>query len=107
MLVLRAVRSTLVTNASNQTIFEASCCVRRAHDRIEHHRARQVVERHVDALAAADQQLDLGIGLGAREVGIELDQHDLGHGQLRGAADLARDELGDERLRLPGRHRGT
>ena len=99
MLVLRAVRSTLVTKASNQTIAEASAASGCVRHRIERHRAGQVVERDIEPAARADQVLDLRIGLGAREVRIELDQHDLRHRQAGGAADLAGEQLRDQRLR--------
>ena len=37
--------------------------------------------------------------LGARQVRIELDQDDLGHRQIHRACELAREQLGDQRLR--------
>jgi hypothetical protein len=53
--------------------------------------------------AGADQVLDLGVGLGARELGIELEPHQLGHREAERARELAAHHLGDERLRpLPG-----
>jgi len=79
-------------------------------ERVERDRAGQVVERQVEAAAAVvgagagpDQVLDLGVGLGAREVGVDRREDDLRHRQAERAADLAGDELGDERARsLPG-----
>ena len=59
---------------------------------IERDRSRQVVEREVEAAARADQVLDFRVGLGAREVGIELDEDDLRHRQAKRARELARDE---------------
>jgi hypothetical protein len=71
--------------------------------RIESHGTGQIVERDVEAAAGADQVLDLGVGLGACQIRIELDQHDLRHRQIGGAADLAGEELRNQRLRsLPG-----
>ena len=49
--------------------------------------------------AREQQVLDLGIGLGATDRGIELDQDELGHGKPERAGDLSDDHLRDERLR--------
>ena len=99
MLVLRAVRSTFVTKASNHTIIEASCAVRRAHHGIEHHGARQVVERHVDARLPRIRSWISGSGSVRARSGSRSISTISGTGNPRGAADLARDQLGDERLR--------
>ena len=69
------------------------------HERIEGDRSGQVVERQVQAGAVVDQRVDLGVGLGARQVGIELGEDDLRHRQAERPRDLAGDELGDQRLR--------
>ncbi len=66
--------------------------------RVVHHRARQVIERQVEPRAGADQILDLRVGLGAREVGVELDEDDRGDRERRGARDFPRHELRNERL---------
>ena len=96
----------LVTKASNQTMRAARSGVGLQHQRIEADRAGQVVEGEVEAGAAvdgigagADQVLDLGVGLGARQVGVEQGEHDLGNRQAGGAGELAGDELGDQRPR--------
>jgi len=71
--------------------------------RIEIDRSGQVVEADVEAAAGADQVLDLGIGLGARQLGVKFHQHDLRDRQAEQAGKLAGDHLGDQRLRaLPG-----
>jgi hypothetical protein len=65
--------------------------------------ARQEVDTEVQATACEQQVLDLGIGLGATDRGVELDQDELGHGKPERAGELADDDLRDERLRpLPG-----
>ncbi len=69
------------------------------HHRIEGDGTGQIVERHVEPGAGANQVLDLDIGLGARQIRIELDQHDLRDGQAGGAADLACHQLGDQCFR--------
>ncbi len=72
-------------------------------ERIERDRAGQVVEREVERRraiaqlgAGADQVLDLGVGLGARQVGVDQGEDDLGNRQAGGARQLAGDELGDQ-----------
>ena len=72
---------------------------RRLGQQVEGDRPGQEVERDVEAAAGADQVLDLGVGLGARELGVELHQHDLGHVEAEGARDLAAHQLGDQRFR--------
>ena len=52
-----------------------------------------------EATASEQQVLDLGIGLGATDRGIELDQDELGHGKPERADKLSDDHLRDERLR--------
>src|SRR5262249_27360557 len=49
--------------------------------------------------AGADQVLDFGIGLGACQFRIELNEYDLGNGQVERARDFARDQFRDQRLR--------
>ena len=46
-----------------------------------------------------DERVDLRIGLGPRQVRIEIGQHNLGHLQTERAGNLARDELGDQCFR--------
>ena len=58
-------------------------------DRIVGDRARQVVEREVEPGAVPDQRVDLRIGLGPRQIGIEVGEHDLRHRQAERARDLA------------------
>ena len=71
-------------------------------------RARQVVERQVEPGAVrSDQVLDLGVGLGAREVGIELDEDDLGHRQAERRARSRRRPARRSAPSGPGRRRGT
>ena len=67
------------------------------HQRIEGHRARQVVQRQVEAGAGADEVLDLGIGFGAGEFGVELREHQLGHRQAEHARQLAGHQFRDQR----------
>ena len=97
MFVLRAVRSTLLTSASNQTIREARWHRDGMDHRIEGHRTGQVIEGQVQSGAVVDQRVDLGVGLGAREIGIERRQHDLRHRQIERPCNLAGNHLGDER----------
>src|SRR5829696_9685491 len=76
---------------------------RRAGRRVVRERAGEEVEADVEPAARVDQLLDLGIGLGAAQLGVQLDENDLRHGQAGGAGELAGDELRQERLRsLPG-----
>jgi hypothetical protein len=65
----------------------------------ERQRRGQEVEADVAPAARGDQLLDLGVGLGAAELRVELDQHDLGHVEPERAPELAGDELGHERAR--------
>ncbi len=104
MFVFFAVRSTLETSASNHTMAEASSASGLKASRLEHHRARQIVERHVEPRARANELLDFGVRLGAREIRIQLDEHDFRHRQASDARHLAGHELRDQRLGpLPGR----
>ena len=99
---LRGVRSTLVTSESSQTTSAASSasggCVR-----VVGQRAGQEVDAEVDPRAGRDQLLDLGVGLGVAERGVELDQHQLGHRQAQVAGELAGHDLGRQRLRALAR----
>ena len=72
--------------------------VGRVGDRVERRRAGQVVERQIDAGALADQVLDFRVRLGAGEIGVELDQRELGHRKPCRARELAGDKLGHERI---------
>jgi hypothetical protein len=77
---------------------EASSASVGSAERVEGEGAGEVVEAEVGAAAGPDQVLDLGIGLGPRQVGVELDEDDLGNRQGQGPCDLAGEELGDQRL---------
>ena len=78
----------------------AGRCARRGRrTRLEGQRARQEVEAQVQARAPIQQLLDLLVRLGPAEGRIELDEDDLGDRQPERPADLAGDELGDQRLR--------
>ncbi len=71
--------------------------------RVEAERAGEEVEADVEPGAALQQLPDLGIRLSGRQRRVEVDQHDVGHQQAERPPDLARDQLGDERLRpVPG-----
>jgi hypothetical protein len=65
----------------------------------EGERPGQEVDAEVDAGARAQQVLDLGIGLGARELGGQRDRHELGDRQPQPPRQLAHDDLGHERRR--------
>ena len=69
--------------------------------------AGQEIEREVEPAAGREEVLDLGIGLGLGEDGIELGEDDLGHRQAEEAADLAGDQLGDQGADTLARRRGT
>src|SRR6185312_709333 len=56
---------------------------------IEHHRARQVIERKIQPDAGAQQISYLFVGFVAAESGIELNEDDLRHFQAESATDLA------------------
>ena len=73
--------------------------VGRVDERIEHHRARQVIEREIESAAGANQRENFRVGLGARQVGVELGEDEIRHRQLQRPRDLAGDELRDERPR--------
>src|SRR5690606_12598519 len=71
-------------------------------DRIEGNGAGQIVEPQIQAAARADEILDFGIGLCASQLGVELDEDNLGYAKSEGARDPSRDELGHEHfLPLP------
>ncbi|MNT20103.1 hypothetical protein D3C72_1554000 [compost metagenome] len=61
-------------------------------------RAGQVIQTQVQALAGADQVLDLRVGLGAGELAVQLHEQDLRNRQAHRACHLARNKLGDQRL---------
>ncbi len=67
--------------------------------RIEGHRAGQEVDPEVQTGAGMDEVLDLAIGLGIAQATIDLDGHQVRHGQADGPAELAGQPLGDERAR--------
>jgi hypothetical protein len=62
-------------------------------------RPGQEVDAEVDPLAGGDELLDLGVGLGAGELGLELGDHELGDRHPQGAGQLARHNLGHQRPR--------
>ena len=95
---MRGVRSTFSTSASSHTTAAARSGGRRPR-RVVGQRARQEVDAEVEARAGADQILDLGIGLGARHLDVELDQHELGHRQPERPRQLPGHDLGRQRLR--------
>lgn len=70
----------------------------RARDGIVGDAARQVVEAQVQARAAVEGVEDLRVRLGRGERTVELDEDDLGHREAHCPRDLARQELGDQRL---------
>ena len=65
--------------------------------RIEVERARQVVEGQVEAGAGREQVLYLGIGLGAAQHGIELNEDEFRHRQAQRSLQLAGHQLSDQR----------
>ena len=65
----------------------------------ERQRSWKEVHAKVHAAAREQQVLDLGIRLGTPDGRVELDEHELRDGKPEGAAQFARDDLGDERLR--------
>jgi hypothetical protein len=68
------------------------------HPWIERDAARQVVEAEVQPGAPIERRENLGIGLGRGECAIEIDQHELGHGESQRSPDFSSDELRDQRL---------
>ena len=97
-----AVRSTFVTSASNQTIVGGEVGIgRRAGGGAERQRAGQEVDAEVQPGARREQILDLGIGLGAAERRVELDERELGHAKPERARQLAGDDLGDRAPSAP------
>ncbi len=76
---------------------EAEIAGHLVHGRIVADRPGQVVEGEVETSAVVDQLMDFRIGLGARQVAIELREHDLGDRQSEGTPQFARHEFGDER----------
>jgi hypothetical protein len=71
---------------------------REAGDRIEGDAAGQVVEPEVEPGARLERHADLGIGLARGELSVEIDEHELGHGEPGRARELTRHELGHEGL---------
>jgi hypothetical protein len=71
--------------------------------RIERDAARQIVEPEVQPGAAVEGRENLRVGLRRGERAIQIDEHQLRHGEAECSADLTRDELRDQRLlALPG-----
>ncbi len=59
---------------------------------------RQVVEPEVEPRARLERNAQLRVGLAGRERSIELDQSEVGDEEARRTRELARHQLGDERL---------
>ena len=69
----------------------------------ERERAGEKVDAEIQPAAREQQILDLGVRLGAADRRIELDEHQLGHGEAERPGQLTHHHLRDERLRpLPG-----
>ena len=104
-----AVRSTFVTSASNQTIVGGELGVgQRAGGRAERQGARQEVDAEVEPRARGEQVLDLRVGLRARRApGSSSTSASSGTAKPSARRELARDDLGDQRLRAPAPRRGT
>ena len=71
---------------------------RGAGGRAERQRAGQEVDAEIEAGARDEQILDLGIGLGASERRVELDEREPWYEQPERTRELSGDDLGDERL---------
>ncbi len=99
---LRGVRSTLVISESSQTTFAASSGSGGRSGLYGSEPGRKSTPRLMPG-ARRDQLLDLGVGLGVAQRGVELDQHQLGDRQPERAGELAGHDLRRQRLRaLPG-----
>ncbi|MPN44955.1 hypothetical protein SDC9_192522 [bioreactor metagenome] len=77
--------------------------VHHVHCRVKVDGARQIVQPHVQPVAGANQVLNLGVGLGAGQVAVQVQQHDFRHRQAQRTCHAARDDLGHQRAHaLPG-----
>ena len=96
------VRSMLVTSASNQTMSAASAGVERSAGSVKGSApGRKSMPRFAPGLASISSWIS-GSGSAWPSAGESIDD-ELGHGQPERAAELARDDFGDERPRaLPG-----
>src|SRR5215204_841498 len=75
----------------------------RLYERVEPERARQVVQRQVQARASFQQVLYLGVRFRAAQLGGEIGEHDFGHQETEAARDLPGHQLGHQRFAaLPG-----
>ena len=101
--MFRALRSTLATNASSQTI-RAACARVHVEAGVVAHRAGQEVDGQVEPGAGGDELLHLLVRLAPAELGVDVDQREVGDVDPERAAELADDDLGHQRLRaLAGR----
>ena len=103
---LRGVRSTLVTSASSQTTSAASVGSGGRLGSYGSEPGRKSTPRLMPALAR-DQVLDLGVGLGVAERGVELDQHQLGHRQPERRGPARRPRSRPRAPSAPAPRRGT
>ena len=70
---------------------------------IEVEGAVEVAKSDIHAMAAAEDLLNLGVGLAASEGGQDLDDREIGRGKPDGCREQADDQLRDQDLRsLPG-----
>ena len=67
--------------------------------RVERQRTGQEVHAQVQAAAGAHQVVDLLVRLGVAEGRVDLDRHEVGHGQADRPGQLAGQPFGDERAR--------
>jgi hypothetical protein len=63
------------------------------------HRARQEVDGQVHPGARGDELLHLLVGFSTTDLGVDLDQGQIGYGQVEPARQRADHDLGDQRLR--------
>ena len=91
-------RSTFITSASNHTIAAASSGSQRARrGGRERQRAGQEVDAEVGPDARFGELLDLDVGLGPSEFGLEPRDHELGYEHPERSRELSGDHFGDER----------
>ena len=67
--------------------------------RVERQGAGQEVEAEVDATAPVDEVLQLLVGLGVAEPGIDIDEHEVRHRQTQRTGDLAGQPFRHQRAR--------
>ena len=75
----------------------------RPRGRVERQRSGQEVEPEVEATAVPDEVLQLLVGLGVAEAGVDVDDDDLGHRQADRTGDLPGQPFGHERARALAR----